>query len=184
MTGQPIEKCSSVSDFDDFLQWYRLCRISCVVLNNLKPKKLICMTFVNYKNRPAGHVFNNSLNEFFPQFASLLKDEFRQTPVNIKETENSYVLEVVAPGFSKEDFKISLDKNILTVEGEKKTESNNENEKLIKKEYTVKSFKRSFTVDENIDADSISANFVNGILTLNLAKKAEVKPSVKNISVL
>src|SRR5437764_151103 len=98
------------------------------------------MTFVNYKNRPAGHVFNNSLNEFFPQFASLLKDEIKQTPVNIKETESSFILEVVAPGLNKEDFKISLENNLLVIEGEKKAE-NKEGEKLVKKEYDFKSFK-------------------------------------------
>ncbi|MGZ3882233.1 MAG: Hsp20/alpha crystallin family protein [Flavisolibacter sp.] len=53
----------------------------------------------------------------------------------------------------------------------------------MRKEYKQQSFSRSFTIDENINADSISAKYVNGVLTLNLAKKQEVKPSVKEISI-
>jgi HSP20 family protein len=92
-------------------------------------------------------------------------------------------LEVVAPGFQKEDFKINLDNNTLTISAEKKEETENQNEKFIRKEYKQQSFKRSFTIDENVDAENISAKYVNGVLTLNLAKKQEVKPSVKEISI-
>jgi HSP20 family protein len=93
------------------------------------------------------------------------------------------VLEVIAPGFQKEDFKVNLDNNTLTISAEKKEETENKNEKFIRKEFKQQSFKRSFTIDENIDAESISAKYVNGVLTLNLAKKQEVKPSVKEISI-
>jgi HSP20 family protein len=101
----------------------------------------------------------------------------------VKETENGYVLELIAPGFQKEDFKINLDNNTLTISAEKKEETENQNEKFIRKEYKQQSFSRSFTIDENIDAETISAKYVNGVLTLNLAKKQEVKPSVKEISI-
>jgi HSP20 family protein len=93
------------------------------------------------------------------------------------------VLEVIAPGFQKDDFKLNLDNNTLTVSAEKKDETENQNEKFIRKEYKQQSFSRSFTIDENIDAENISAKYVNGVLTLNLAKKLEVKPPVKEISI-
>ena len=93
------------------------------------------------------------------------------------------MLELVAPGFQKEDFKINLDNNTLTISAEKKEETENQNEKFIRKEYKQQSFSRSFTIDENIDAGNISAKYVNGVLTLNLAKKQEVKPPVKEISI-
>ena len=93
------------------------------------------------------------------------------------------MLEVIAPGFQKEDFKINLDNNTLTISAEKKEEKENQNEKFIRKEYKQQSFKRSFTIDENIDAENISAKYVNGVLTLNLAKKQEVKPQIKEISI-
>ena len=143
------------------------------------------MTVVRYKNRTNGEpAFNNLLSDFFQPFPSLYKDEFRQAaPVNIKETEKEYVLELVAPGLNKEDFAIKLEKDILSVSYEKKDETVNENEKFVRREYKQSSFKRSFTVDEKIDADNISAQYVNGVLTLNLPKKAEVKPATKQINI-
>ena len=147
------------------------------------------MTLVKFNNRPVSKSFNNFMDDFFATVPSILKEDFVApslssfTPVNIRETENDYVLDVVAPGFQKEDFKINLDNNTLTISAEKKEEKENQNEKFIRKEYKQQSFKRSFTVDENIDAENISAKFVNGVLTLNLAKKQEVKPQVKEISI-
>ena len=147
------------------------------------------MTLVRFQNKPAQKSFNNFMDDFFATVPSILRDDFVTpsfrsfTPVNIKETENDYVLELVAPGFQKEDFKINLDNNTLTISAEKKEETENQNEKFIRKEYKQQSFSRSFTIDENIDAENISAKYVNGVLTLNLAKKQEVKPSVKEISI-
>ena len=147
------------------------------------------MTFVTLNNRPMQKSFNNLMDDLFATIPSILRDDFVTppfrsfTPVNVKETENDYVLEVVAPGFQKEDFKINLDNNTLTVSVEKNEETENKNEKFIRKEFKQQSFSRSFTIDKNIDAESISAKYVNGVLTLNLAKKQEVKPSVKEISI-
>jgi HSP20 family protein len=147
------------------------------------------MTLVKFNNKPVSKSFNNFMDDFFATVPSILQNEFTSpnfrsfTPVNIKETENDYVLEVVAPGFQKEDFKINLDNNTLTVSAEKKEETENKNEKLIRKEYKQQSFKRSFTIDENVDAENIAAKYINGVLTLNLPKKVEVKPPVKEISI-
>jgi len=147
------------------------------------------MTLVKLNSRPLQKSFNNLMDDFFATVPSIFRDDFVTptfrsfTPVNVKETENGYVLEVVAPGFQKDDFKINLDNNTLTIFVDKKDETENNNEKFIRKEFKQQSFSRSFTIDENIDADSISAKYVNGILTLNLAKKQEVKPPVKEISI-
>ena len=92
-------------------------------------------------------------------------------------------MEVIAPALEKEDFKIDLEQNMLTISAEKKSEQDNSKEKEIRKEYRFQSFKRSFTVDDTIDADLISAKYVNGVLTLNLPKKAEVKEETKQISI-
>lgn len=147
------------------------------------------MTLVKLYNKPSSKSFNNFMDDFFATVPSIFRDDFITpnfgsfTPVNVKETENEYVLEVVAPGFQKEDFKVNLDNNTLTVSAEKKEEVENKNEKFIRKEYKQQSFKRSFTIDENVDAENIVAKYLNGVLTLNLAKKPEVKPSVKEISI-
>jgi len=140
------------------------------------------MTLVRLQNRANG--FNNLLSDVFPQMPSLYKEDLRQVaPVNIKETEKEYLLSIVAPGINKEDFLINIDKNQLTISADKKEETNNETEKQIRNEYKFQSFKRSFTLDEKINVDGISAQYVNGILTLNLPKKEEVKPATKQITI-
>lgn len=146
------------------------------------------MTLVKFQNRPAGRSFNNFMDDFFATVPSILRDDVLtpnskySTPVNIKETEKDYVLEVVAPGFQKEDFKINLDNNTLTVSVEK-AEEENQNEKIIRKEYRYQSFSRSFTVDDKINSDGIAAKYLNGVLTLNLPKKEAVKASAKEITI-
>src|SRR3954463_13258878 len=70
--------------------------------------------------------------------------EYVSIPVNVKETDKSYELSVIAPGLSKEDFKLNLDKNVLTITFDKKDEDKQENEKWIRSEYHFRSFKRSF----------------------------------------
>jgi HSP20 family protein len=147
------------------------------------------MTLVKLQSKPAGKSFNNFMDDFFATVPSILRDDFITpnfrsfTPINVKETENEYVLEVVAPGFQKEDFKINLDNNTLTVSAETKTETEDKNEKFIRKEFKQQSFNRSFTIDENVDAENIVAKYVNGVLMLNLAKKQKVKTSAKEISI-
>lgn len=147
------------------------------------------MTLVKLNGKPFQKSFNNLFEDFFNDMPVAFRNDLMPvgknnlTPVNIKETEKSYNLEVVAPGFEKNDFKVSLDKNILTISAEKENETKEDNEKSILREYSYRSFKRSFTLDEKIDAVNIDAKYVNGVLTLNLPKKEIVKESVKEISV-
>src|SRR5439155_22669652 len=109
------------------------------------------MTLVRFKNLPAEKSFNNFMDGFLNDFPSLYSGAYSSgfkssTPVNVKELENEYVIELVAPGLEKEDFKINLDNNILTISSEKKNETENQNEKVIRKEYKFQSVKRSFTI--------------------------------------
>jgi HSP20 family protein len=144
------------------------------------------MTLVKFNNKPAnGFSF---FDDFFNEIPTLFRDDFASNvreaiPVNIKETTDAYQAEVVAPGFEKNDFKINLEKNLLTISAEKKNEVKEENEKQIRREYSYRSFSRSFTLDDKIDAEKIDAKYLNGVLTLNLPKKAEVKALTKEISV-
>jgi len=103
--------------------------------------------------------------------------------VNICETNDNYELEFNVPGRKKEDFKITVDKNILTVSFEKTEEQKEEKKQFIKREFITQSFKRSFTLDEKIDAEKIDAKYENGILMLTLPKKEELKVVPKDISV-
>ena len=145
------------------------------------------MTNAKFNRRPFEGTFNNLADDLFFELPLLIKNEFNNSnrktfiPVNVKETEKSYQLEVVAPGFEKTDFMINLDQGLLTISVEKKEEVKEENEKQIRREYSFRSFKRSFTLDEKVDATNIDASYINGVLTLNLPKKETVKASATKI---
>ncbi len=143
------------------------------------------MTVVRFKNRANGVApFNNLLSDVFPQMPSLYRDEIKYTvPVNIKETEKEYLIELVAPGLSKEGFGINLEDNTLTISANKKEETKTDGEKIIRNEYKFTSFKRSFTLDDKVNIEGIKAEYLNGILSLTLPKKEEVKPAAKQITV-
>ena len=144
------------------------------------------MTHVKFNRKPFEGTFNNFVDDLFAEFPVLYKNEpnWKGTvPVNIKETDKNYSIEIVAPGFEKTDFKVSLEQQLLTISAEKKNEVKDENEKQIRSEYSYRSFKRSFTLDEKTDGTKIDAKYVNGVLTLNLPKKEEVKPAVKEINI-
>lgn len=97
--------------------------------------------------------------------------------VNVKETNDEYCIEVAAPGMTKDDFKINLHNNVLTVSSEKKEEKNEEKENYTRKEFSYQSFQRSFTVPENnVKSDAIEAAYSDGILKITLPKREEVKP--------
>lgn len=105
-------------------------------------------------------------------------------PVNIKETDKSYELHVVAPGLNKEDFKINVDNDILTISFEQKEESTEKADgKWLRNEYRFRSFKRSFTLNEKVDAANINAKYNDGILNVNLPKKETAEPTAHQISV-
>jgi HSP20 family protein len=144
------------------------------------------MTHVKFNRKPFEGTFNNFVDDLFAEFPVLYKNDQNwkgTVPVNIKETDKNYSIEIVAPGFEKTDFKVSLEQQLLTISAEKKNEVKDENEKQIRSEYSYRSFKRSFTLDEKTDGTKIDAKYVNGVLTLNLPKKEEVKPAVKEINI-
>lgn len=97
--------------------------------------------------------------------------------VNIKENAESFAVELAAPGFEKADFKIELNRNLLTISSDKKLETEtNEGEVFTKREFSYQSFSRSFTLPQIADGDRIEANYANGILTVIIPKREEAKP--------
>ncbi len=145
------------------------------------------MTFVKVNN-PINKTFDGLMNELFNELPvnfgkSIREDVLHFPPANIIEKADQYKIELAAPGMEKADFNIKLDGKILNISAEKKAETAAENEKMIRKEFGYKSFKRSFTLDEKIDAVNISAKYENGILTLELPKKEEVKSGTKEITI-
>lgn len=138
------------------------------------------MTLVKF-NQPLTKSFDNLLEGFWNDpFTPNLRGD---APVNISETKDAYKLDFSVPGRAKEDFNVSIDRNLLTISYEKKQEQREENEKRLRREYSFESFKRTFTLDEKIDAEKISAKYENGILSLELPKKEEVKISPKTVEI-
>jgi len=99
---------------------------------------------------------------------------FKKVPsANIKEKDNRFEVELAAPGMQKDDFKVEVANNILTVSAERKDEKNEENENYTRKEFSYSSFTRSFELPATVNADAIKAAYENGILVLTLPKKEE-----------
>ena len=144
------------------------------------------MTFVKLNNQPKN--FDGLMKDLFNEIPASFGKTFREDvfgfpPVNIYENETAYYLEVAAPGIEKTDFTITLESNILTISGGQKEEVNSPSTKSIRKEFSNKAFKRSFTLDEKIDAATIAAKYENGILKVNLPKKEEIKTDSMQITI-
>jgi HSP20 family protein len=140
------------------------------------------MTLLKFKNdQPAKYTERvPQINEMFNDlFDGMLTSDFRRTStpaVNIIETDDDFKLEVAAPGLAKEDFKINVDNDLLTVSAEKKNENNEKNSRYTRKEFSYVSFTRSFTLPELVDAEHIRASYESGVMTLTLPKREEAKP--------
>ncbi|MCS6968351.1 MAG: Hsp20/alpha crystallin family protein [Cytophagales bacterium] len=105
--------------------------------------------------------------------------------VNVKEDEAGFYMEVAAPGMEKSDFKVQLTDNVLTISAEKKKEKKEEDKNYTRREFNYTSFKRSFTLPENVDKDNIKAEYNNGILHVSIPKikKEESTPKGREIEV-
>jgi HSP20 family protein len=155
-------------------------------LRNLKLiKNFIAMTQLKFNNRPVVR-FDNFFNEFFnmPSVWNNPSTDVTSLPAaNVTETPTAFQLELNVPGRNKEDFKVNIEKDLLTITYEKKEENTAEGVKSIRREFTYNSFKRSFSLDERIDVANIQAKYENGILKIDLPKKEEVKNEPKQISI-
>jgi HSP20 family protein len=142
------------------------------------------MTFVK-TNHNGFRNLSNFVDEVFQNIpAGLGREEtYGFPPVNIHETSDAYHLELSAPGRTKEDFKLALDNGQLTISFEKKEDPKTEDYKTVRKEFSFRSFKRSFTLDDKIESNGIQAKYENGVLKLLLPKKAQVKENTKEITI-
>ncbi|MCB0561610.1 MAG: Hsp20/alpha crystallin family protein [Lewinellaceae bacterium] len=116
-------------------------------------------------------VFNRNITDFFGS------DFSASTPsVNVVETENSYRVEVAAPGLEKEDFEVSIDNGFLNISAKKEhQEEVKDGDKYMRREFNFSSFTRSFQLPDTVKADDIAANYENGVLKITLPKKEEAK---------
>ncbi|MEH0157621.1 Hsp20/alpha crystallin family protein [Limibacter armeniacum] len=100
-------------------------------------------------------------------------------PVNVIEAEDSFKIEVVAPGQTKEQFKLELDENVLTVSSTVEETERSENEKVLRNEFVLRSFERAFKLPKNADGEQIAATYENGILSIHIPKMKEEKKKVE-----
>src|SRR5256714_3702956 len=133
-------------------------------------------------------------NDFFPSVPSLFNDLFTKDiwdwgqgnssstnttipAINVKETNDNFEVEVAAPGMKKDDFKVELDGNMLTISSETKSEwEDKEGEKYTRREFSYQSFQRSFQLPRDVvDENKIQAKYDNGVLHLVIPKKEHAK---------
>lgn len=132
----------------------------------------------------------NQLPTFFnPFYGRPVVNRYQNTSpnvpaVNVKENETSFVLALAAPGLKKEDLKINVEKNTLTIgyQSEQKDEETTDN--FTRHEFSFNSFERSFRLPKNVNADEIKATYTDGILTVDLPKvEAKEEKLVKEIAI-
>jgi len=155
-------------------------------LRKSSEEKLIHMTTIKFNRQPLQKSFGSILDEFFTDSPIKWANDWKSQdvpPVNIHETDDALHLEVNAPGRNKEDFSITVEDNTLTIGFEKKQENETSAHNTIRREFSFESFKRSFNLGEEINADNIQAKYENGVLKLYLPKKEVVKESAKQISI-
>jgi HSP20 family protein len=130
--------------------------------------------------------FNNLFNHLDTMFPSKSFNNvaYNNIPaVNVKENEGSFQIEVAAPGLKKEDFKLSLHENRLTITAKQEENKEEKTENYTRQEFNYTSFQRTFTLPKNVDGEKIEAAYTDGILHVGLPKKEELKPAVKEIAV-
>ena len=132
---------------------------------------------------PFEGILNNWLNDEFIGLPSIEHSLKTLPPVNLIESKESYTIELSAPGFNKDDFKIELDNFNLSVSLEKGNNLDDTNH-YNKREFNYSSFKRSFKLAKFSDIKKINASYVNGILSIQIAKTKEAIPlPVKSIKI-
>lgn len=148
------------------------------------------MAMLKFANGNPNKVFKPAYNDVFESFFNadpfLSKSTLNRNPaVNIAESENEFHIELAAPGLKKEDFKINLEQNLLTVSAERKEEKSESDEakKYNRIEYNYSSFMRTFTLPETADHTKISAEYKDGILFISVTKKEEAKILSREIAI-
>ena len=137
--------------------------------------KIYIMTIVKYK--PTQPALRSLLEDFWGGTDFLAPKFFGEKDwlpsVNIKETDANFIIDLMAPGFKKSDFKITIENGMLNISSDKTEETEETNERFTRKEFSFNAFTRTFTVPENVDIEKIHAEFNDGILSLTMDKVPE-----------
>ena len=127
--------------------------------------------------------------DLFPRWHSFFDNDWLGFPgfmqkddsipaVNIKDAEDSYEIEMAAPGMKKKDFEVNLKNGVLTISSEKKSESQEKDKEgnYTRREFNYRSFSRAFNLPERVESEKITASYKDGVLHIAIPKKEEAKP--------
>lgn len=133
------------------------------------------MTLIKY-SRPgrnvAGKHFSDIMDEFFNEAVADRTSTFSPS-INISETENNFNIEVEVPGMKKEDINVDIENNVLTVSGERKSETEEKERRFHRVETRYGSFSRTFQLPDHVDSENIEAIYADGVLNIQLGKREE-----------
>lgn len=137
---------------------------------------------------------DNKRNALMPGFNDVFDSIFNDTffsdrmvsripAANISETADHYHVQLAAPGLKKKDFKINLERNVLSISADQRLENKQEERNYTKREYTYSSFVRSFNLPESADENGIQASYVDGVLAIDIPKREEAKTVSRQIEI-
>jgi HSP20 family protein len=130
--------------------------------------------------------FNSAFDDFFRDddgFFTAVSRGTSMPAVNTSETKDKYELEVAAPGMNKDDFKIEIDNNVISISSEKEERKEDQEKNYTRKEYSYSSFYRSFRLPQKVKEDKIQASYNDGVLTISIPKVEVKEPEIRSIPV-
>jgi HSP20 family protein len=156
-----------------------------IVKNNKEEKPMTLVKFNSENNNKNGLVpaFNNVFDSIFTDSFFSGRDTALVPAVNISETADHFQVDLAAPGLSKEDFKINLERKMLTISVQKEVSNEQEDRNFSRKEFSYSSFTRSFALPDSADDNAIEAKYNNGVLKVEIPKKEEAKNVTRQISI-
>lgn len=131
---------------------------------------------------------SNDLKTFDDVFERLLGSPRPSTnasvlPIDLFEQDGKLVVKAAVPGVSPEELDVQIEKNVLTIRGEHKSEAATEDTKIYRREVAYGAFSRSIRLPENLQVDNVDATFSNGIVTISIPKAEEPKPATIKVNV-
>jgi HSP20 family protein len=140
------------------------------------------MTHFKVKGSPFVPGFINLMDKFLVDDYSSCGIQ-KSPSINIAENENAYVIEMMAPGLTKSDIKIAIEKSNLTISFEKQEEATENKTNYVRKEFGIHSFKKVFALNEHLNANDVTAKFENGILFVTIPKSEIPTTETKTVEV-
>lgn len=119
-------------------------------------------------------IFNRFLNDDFDGFFNL-GNRGQMPATNVVENDNEFEIEIASPGMEKDDFKISVENNLLSISSERENKKEEKEKNYTRREFSYGAFCRSFTLPKSVNVDAIKASYEKGVLKINLPKKEEDK---------